>query len=99
MPTAVASASGMAVEPTPLSRIALSKSPLAEGMTSRQAMLMAPADSPNTVTFRGSPPKAAIWSRTQRNAAAWSSRPSLPVAGILPPVTSLRFKKPSTFKR
>ncbi len=34
-----------------------------------------PADSPATVTRRGSPPKAAMLSRTQRSAAAWSSRP------------------------
>ena len=33
-----------------------------------------PADSPAMVTLFGSPPKAAMFSRTQRSAAAWSSR-------------------------
>ncbi len=32
-----------------------------------------PADSPAMVTRRGSPPKAAMLSRTQRRAALWSS--------------------------
>ena len=34
--------------------------------------LMAPADWPNTVIRSGSPPKAAMLSRTQRSAAIWS---------------------------
>ena len=32
-----------------------------------------PADSPAIVTFRGSPPNAAIFWRTQTSAAVWSS--------------------------
>ncbi len=32
-------------------------------------MLIAPADSPNTVTLPGSPPKTAMLSRTQAKAA------------------------------
>ena len=35
----------------------------------------APADSPNTVTRCGSPPKAAILSFTHSSAAIWSSKP------------------------
>ncbi len=31
-----------------------------------------PADSPNTVTFPGSPPKTSTLSRTQRSASIWS---------------------------
>ena len=34
-----------------------------------------PADSPAIVTFLGSPPKAAMFCCTQRNAAAWSNNP------------------------
>ncbi|MCY1237813.1 hypothetical protein D9M72_505240 [compost metagenome] len=40
-------------------------------------MLMAPADWPNTVTLAGSPPKAAMLSRTHSRAATWSRRPML----------------------
>ncbi len=36
------------------------KRPSARGLTSRSRMLMAPADSPNTVTLAGSPPKPAM---------------------------------------
>jgi hypothetical protein len=38
-------------------------------------MLIAPADSPATVTAAGSPPKTATWSRTHWSAAIWSSSP------------------------
>lgn len=40
-------------------------------------MLIAPADSPHTVTRSGSPPNAAMLSRTQVRAAIWSSSPRL----------------------
>ena len=36
---------------------------------------VAPADSPKIVTLPGSPPNAAMLSRTQRSAATWSRRP------------------------
>ena len=54
----------------PLWRIALWKSPRAAGTPSSVPMLIAPADSPNTVTFPGSPPKASMLSRTQARAAS-----------------------------
>ncbi len=40
-------------------------------------MEIAPADSPATVTRSGSPPNAAMLSRTHSRAASWSSRPRL----------------------
>ena len=40
-------------------------------------MMPAPADSPNSVTRSGSPPNAAMLSRTQRSAASTSRRPRL----------------------
>jgi TonB family protein len=43
-----------------------------------EAMLIAPADCPKTVTLPGSPPNAAIFSCTNVIATAWSSRPQLP---------------------
>ena len=63
--------------PAPLWVIACWNSPLATGMASRVVMLMAPADSPATVTRPGSPPNAAMFSRTHRSAATWSSSPTL----------------------
>ena len=64
----------------PLCMMARRKSPAAAGVPMRVPTLMAPADSPNTVTFPGSPPKASMLSRTQVRAAIWSSRPQLPAA-------------------
>ena len=63
--------------PGTLCAMARRNRPAAAGMTSRAAIAPAPADSPNTVTRPGSPPKAAMFSRTQRSAATWSSRPRL----------------------
>ena len=63
--------------PGTLCAIALRNRPAASGMTSRAAMEPAPADSPKTVTRSGSPPNAAMFSRTQRSAATWSSSPRL----------------------
>ena len=45
----------------PLCRIARRNSPSARGMASRVPMLIAPADSPKTVTLSGSPPNAAMF--------------------------------------
>ena len=56
-----------------LCAIARRNNPAAAGMTSSDAIAPAPADSPNTVTRSGSPPNEAMFSRTQRSAATWSS--------------------------
>ena len=55
--------------PGTLCAIARRNRPSAAGMTSSDAIAPAPADSPNTVTRSGSPPNAAMFSRTQRSAA------------------------------
>jgi hypothetical protein len=51
--------------------------PLARGIDSRVATLMAPADWPKMVTLAGSPPKAPMFSCTHSSAAIWSRRPRL----------------------
>ncbi len=53
----------------PLWAMALANSPAAAGVPSRVPTLMAPADSPKMVTLSGSPPKWAMFSRTQCSAA------------------------------
>ena len=53
-------------------------------------MFTEPADSPKTVTLPGSPPNAAISSRTHSSAATWSSMASLPVASSPPPSSRAR---------
>ena len=58
--------------------MALWNRPLAVGVPSSVPTLMPPADSPKIVTLPGSPPKAAMLSRTHSSAATWSSRPRLP---------------------
>jgi hypothetical protein len=52
-------------------------SPDAAGTAINVATLLAPADTPPIVTCRGSPPNAAMLSRTHRSAAIWSSTPQL----------------------
>ena len=47
----------------------------------------------------GSPPNAAMFSRTHSSAATWSSMPSLPVDGMRPFVSSRRRRKPSAPSR
>ena len=59
----------------PLSPIALWKSPRASGEAMSALTAKEPADSPKIVTFLGSPPKAAMLSRTHSSAATWSSMP------------------------
>jgi hypothetical protein len=49
--------------------MARSNSPCASGDVIIRAIDAEPAETPNTVTLPGSPPKPAIFSRTQRNAA------------------------------
>ena len=60
----------------PLCTMARRKRPVAAGEPSNVATLKPPADSPKTVTLSGSPPKAAMFSRTQPNAATWSRCPN-----------------------
>jgi hypothetical protein len=73
--TRAASSGSAAACAAPLCVIALANRPLAAGRASRVVTLIAPADSPKTVTRSGSPPKAAMFSRTQRRAASWSRIP------------------------
>ena len=60
-----------------LCAMASANRPLAAGVASRVVTIPAPADSPNSVTRSGSPPNAAMLSRTQRNAASTSRSPML----------------------
>src|SRR5260370_35101643 len=64
-------------------------------MASSVPMLMAPADSPKTVIFPGSPPNAAILSRTHCRAATWSSRPQLLEKPLFSPPLPATCRKPS----
>jgi hypothetical protein len=50
-------------------------SPRVRGDASMSEIEAEPAETPNGVTRAGSPPNAAMFSRTQANAASWSSRP------------------------
>ena len=61
----------------PLCRIARRNRPSARGIARRAPTLIAPADSPATVTASGSPPNVVMLSRTHSSAATWSSRPRL----------------------
>ena len=64
--------------PAPLCAIARWNRPLRGGHAEQRRHLIAPADSPKIVTLPGSPPKAAMLSRTHSSAATWSSMPELP---------------------
>ena len=55
--------------------MACSNRPAALGEESWSNTDWPPADWPNTVTWSGSPPKAAALALTQRRAACWSIRP------------------------
>ena len=59
----------------PLMQTADRKSPSAAGHVNRAAQAIPPADCPAIVTLAGSPPKAAMFSCTQRRAASQSSKP------------------------
>ena len=72
-----AASSGEKNVPGTLCATARRKSPAARGIASSAATDPPPADSPKTVTRSGSPPKAAMLSRTHSRAATWSSRPRL----------------------
>ena len=71
------SASGRVGPPSrhPLSAMARANRPAAAGEAMLSHTLAAPADSPNSVTSRGLPPKARAFRCTQRSAACWSMRP------------------------
>ncbi|ANZ40766.1 hypothetical protein BBK82_37030 [Lentzea guizhouensis] len=58
--------------------IALANNPAARGDASCAHTLKPPADSPNTVTLRASPPNAAALRCTHRSAACWSASPNAP---------------------
>jgi hypothetical protein len=68
-PIRAAAAGGMTWWAAPLCRMARRNSPSARGMDRRTPIDIAPADSPKTVRRSGSPPKAAMLSRTQVRAA------------------------------
>ena len=59
----------------PLSPIAPAIKPFDKGEAIWALTETEPADSPAIVTRRGSPPKAAMFRCTHRNAAFWSSKP------------------------
>ena len=75
--TMAASAGSAAAWTEPLCEIALANRPRARGSDSSVVTLIAPADSPKMVTLPGSPPNAAMLSRTHSSAAIWSSSPRL----------------------
>ena len=65
----------------PLRTTALWKRPFAEGIAVRVHTLAPPPDCPMIVTLPGSPPNAAMLSRTHSRAATMSSMPTLPGRG------------------
>ncbi len=64
----------------PLWMMALCTRPSTAGMARSCDTSEPPDDQPNTVTLPGSPPKAAMLSRTHRRAAMMSSTPELPLS-------------------
>ena len=72
--------------------------PRPEARPAGRATLIAPADSPNTVTLSGSPPNPAMLSRTHSRAATWSRIPRLPVPSA-PSKSSSRYKNPKAWSR
>ena len=84
---AAAVAGGKTRRVLPLCMIALSNRPALMGAVSSEPMQNAPADSPATVTFAGSPPNAAMLRRTQARPHARSCSPRLPdSAHCSPPI-------------
>ena len=74
------------------------KSPLADGIAISVLTFPAPPDWPKIVTLFGSPPNAAMLSRTHSSAATMSSMPTLLASAHLPP-NSERYRKPKMFSR
>ena len=66
---------GTCASPAPDSEMALTNSPSASGEDISTCTDPAPADSPNRVTFLGSPPNLAMLRWTHCNAAIWSMMP------------------------
>lgn len=64
------------IRASPLWRTARWHRPSEPGETRWELTLNAPKDSPNSVTFAGSPPNSAMLRRTHLRAACWSSRPN-----------------------
>ena len=83
----------------PLWMAAALKRPRALGMARRVETLAPPPDSPKIVTLPGSPPNAAILSRTQERAAIMSSMPALPECIHRAPPMSSRCRKPKMLRR
>ena len=79
--TSAASCGSAAAWAEPLCAMTPPNRPRARGMPSSVVTLMPPADSPKIVTLAGSPPNAAMLSRTHSSAATWSSSPRLAGAG------------------
>ncbi len=86
-PVALAS-SGVVSVPAMLCAMARRNSPADSGEVNSAATAVPPADSPNTVTLSGSPPKFAMLSCTQRSAATWSSSARLAGASASHPKPS-----------
>ena len=60
-----------------LCAMAAANRPRADGVAISVVTALPPADSPKTVTWSGSPPNAAMLSRTHSSAATWSRSPRL----------------------
>jgi hypothetical protein len=82
-----------------LSEIACAKRPLAAGTAIKVATAWAPALSPKMVTFSGSPPNTAIFSRTQRSASSRSARYRLPSIGCSGVDSADRSRHPNAPRR
>ena len=86
-------------EPLPDCTIAWWNSPCAAGRPSSVATLMPPADSPKIVTRSGSPPNAAMLSRTHSSASTWSRIPAFPEPATSSPKRSSRCRNPNAPSR
>ena len=73
---------------------AWAKSPWSPGMVRWSAVDCAPALSPNTMTWVGSPPKRAMFRCTHWSAAVWSLMPKFPADPMVSPA-----RNPSTPSR
>ena len=76
--TTVARSGSWTCAPAPLWGMARLEQARAAGAARSTPTLIAPADSPKIVTWSGSPPNAAMLSRTHSSAAIWSRMPALP---------------------
>ena len=96
---------GRALARRPPRRRAALRDRLVEQAARRRAVpssvptLPPPADSPKIVTWSGSPPNAAMQSRTHSSAATWSRMPALPEPSNSSPNRSARCRKPNGPRR